>query len=94
MARDTHAAIDDLRKLARADSRDVTWAEFFALPPAEQVVRARFDLQKVRRKFERLLKLAREENNERHIRICEENLQMLAESEASLDKTARSLGSV
>jgi hypothetical protein len=93
MARDTHAAIEDLRQQAGAlDSRDITWEQFFALPQAEQIRCARFDLARARRKFEKLLERARKENNVRHIRICQNSLTELVAGEATLNKIASAGG--
>jgi hypothetical protein len=90
MGRDTDRGVEDLRQLAGVDSdfRDITGAEFSTLPPAEQIQCARAGLQNARRKFEILLSRARAENNARHIRICEESLVSLADSERRLDKIA------
>ena len=93
MPRDTHRGVEDLRKLAGAlDSRDVTDAEFFALPQAEQIRCAKFGIAKAAQKFQLLLAQALQENNERHIRICESSLAELADSEATLDKIASAGG--
>jgi hypothetical protein len=94
MPHDTNHGVVELRKLARAVSRDLTFSEFSALPQAEAVASAWLGIVKARRKLENQLDLARAENDARRIGICETCLDWLDDSEAKLAKIARDGGGI